>query len=400
MWKNTGLILLALFGCRTPETQFQLVETAPVESSIGSDDLPEFHEVWRELIGAAAESIELAHFYASNADDSRLEPVIVALESAAARGVRVRFLADEHFYGTYPATLDRLAAVVGIEVRRLDLREQTGGVLHAKYLVVDGRVACLGSANFDWRSLEHIQELGAVVDSAPVAGALREVFEYDWSLAQNGSEGPRRGPATSATAFPVRLKLAGGGELNVTPVFSPKSLLPSDDLWDLPRLIAWIDGARRDLRIQLLTFRMQDRDGERFVALESAIHRAALRGVEVRLLVADWGKRPGTIEGLKELAAMQGIEVRMVTVPPARAGHIPYGRVIHSKYMVVDQERAWIGTSNWERSYFHESRNVGLLIEGEACAHRLIRYFDDGWQGPYSYVVDPAVEYAVPRIGE
>ncbi len=165
-------------------------------------------------------------------------------------------------------------------------------------------------------------------------------------------------------------------------------------------MIAWIDEARDALRIQLLTFRMTDRDGKRFDELESAILRAAERGVRVQLLVADWGKRGGTIEGLQELTSQPGIDVRMVTIPPAKRGHIPFARVIHSKYMVVDDSRVWLGTSNWEEGYFYESRNVGLLIEGEACAERLTRYFEAGWQGPYAYAVDPLAEYEVPRIGD
>lgn len=397
MWKILPPVLLFL-GCAKPPTpDFFFVETAPVESAIGSSDLPEFHDTWRGLIDGARQSLDLAHFYASNESGSRLEPIVVAIEAAASRGVSVRFLADEKFYGTYPETLDRLARIAGVDVRRLDLSDVTGGVLHAKYMVVDGERVCLGSANFDWRALEHIQELGAVIASEPVASATRDVFEHDWWIA--GGRVPEEAPKARDHSFPQTLEL-GQGTLKLTPVFSPKGLLPDPELWDLPHLLAWIESAKERLWIQVMTLRLTSREGERFTLLDQALRDAAARGVDVRLLVADWGKRPGTIEGLKELTQVEGIQVKMATLPPASRGHIPFARVIHSKYMVVDGTKCWLGSSNWEKGYFHESRNVGLLVEGEAGATRLARYFEEGWSGPYSYPVDPQVEYAVPRIGE
>src|SRR5678816_2321717 len=111
--------------------------------------------VWLDMIGAARSSIDLGQFYASNQQPSRLEPVVRALEAAVARGVRVRFLAELGFVKTYPDTLERLARA-GAQVRHLDLKPTPGGILHAKYFIVDDREAFFGSQNFDYRSLEHI----------------------------------------------------------------------------------------------------------------------------------------------------------------------------------------------------------------------------------------------------
>ena len=73
---------------------------------------------------------------------------------------------------------DAWKARANVEVHRLDLAP---GVLHAKYFVVDGRDAYLGSQNFDYRSLEHIFEIGVHTDSPAVATGLERVFESDWS---------------------------------------------------------------------------------------------------------------------------------------------------------------------------------------------------------------------------
>ncbi len=85
-------------------------------------------------------------------------------------------------------------------------------------------------------------------------------------------------------------------------------------------------------------------------------------------------------------------------VPRWSGGFIPYARVVHAKYMVVDGQSSWLGTSNWERDYFTETRNVGLIVEGAAFARELERYFSDTWTSPYTAEVDPRATYTPPPI--
>jgi phosphatidylserine/phosphatidylglycerophosphate/cardiolipin synthase-like enzyme len=68
--------------------------------------------------------------------------------------------------------------------------------------------------------------------------------------------------------------------------------------------------------------------------------------------------------------------------------------------MVVDGETAWLGTSNWERDYFYESRNCGVFVEGRSFGGELQRFFDRGWSSPYAAPVDPKAAYEAPRIGD
>src|SRR5439155_1921614 len=150
---------------------------------------------------------------------------------------------------------------------------------------------------------------------------------------------------------------------------SPKDLLPDDSLWELPRIVALIDGAKSSVRVQLLTYKMTGRD-DYFPDLENALRRAAARGVKVQLLVADWCMRKGTIEGLQALEPLPNIDVKLVTIPQWSGGYIPFARVCHAKYLVVDAKNAWIGTSNWEKDYSYRSRNVGVILEGGAPPHR------------------------------
>lgn len=391
-----GLASLFVVGQRAPDT-LRLYETAPLETNLAHEGWPATHEVWIERIDAAASSIALAHFYASDREGSRLGPVVEALERAAARGVHVRFLADAKFQSTYPETLARLDAWEGMEVRTLDLSTTTGGVLHAKFMLLDARYTCLGSANFDWRALEHIQELGVELDSAAVARAFTVVFDADWARA--GGE-PVAAEGVRADVFPVELSVGDGALARVTPVFSPERLLPTGATWDLPRLVAAIDGARERVCLQLLSYQTTDREGRYFAELESALRRAAARGCDVRLMLADWSKRKWTIEGLQSLQALPRVTVKLVTIPQAKEGFIPFARVAHAKYLVCDGKESWIGTSNWSREYFHESRNVGVMIESEAVGKQLEAFFASGWESEYAEVVDPGKVYEEPRVGE
>ena len=390
---------LATAGGMQDAPQVELVESAPVETTLDHADIRNASDVWVEMIDASKTELEFAEFYASDHPGSRLEPVIAAVEKAADRGVHVRFLAEQKFYATYPQVLDRLAARKGIEVRRYDMSKLSGGVLHAKYFIVDARECYVGSQNFDWRSLEHIQELGLRVRSAEVVRAVQDVFDADWSLAGGGTREASLHAPRTPYSFPQTIG-DGDRRLTITPVFSPKSLLIDETLWELPRLVDWIDSAQHTVRVQVLTYKPIAREEGYFAELETALRRAAARGVHVELLVADWSKRKGTIEFLQSLEPLPNIEVKLVTIPQWSGGYVSYARVVHAKYMSTDGARAWIGTSNWERDYFFASRSVGFILEGEEIATRLEHFFDDTWSSPYATEVDPCAVYVAPKSGD
>ena len=375
--------------------ELELIESAPLETELDNPDLRNTAEVWLEMVGRARRSLDLAHFYASDQAPSSLTGVIEALEAASARGVKVRFLAEEKFYATYPQTLDRLARLPGAQVRRFDVAKSYGGVLHAKYFVVDGAEVFVGSQNFDWRALEHIVELGLRLRAPGAASSFQALFDADWQVAGGADAktvfaalADRPAPSDSIDGASVRYR------------FSPRSALPNEAWWDLPLLVEWIDSAQRSVEVQLLTYKSITRAKEYWDELESALRRAAARGAQVRLLVADWGKRKGTIEGLQSLEPLANFDVRMVTVPAHSSGHVPFARVIHSKYMVVDGARLWLGTSNWERDYFEQSRNASVFVEGGAAPARAQRYFERLWTASCAYRVDPSAQYQAPRVGD
>jgi phosphatidylserine/phosphatidylglycerophosphate/cardiolipin synthase-like enzyme len=68
--------------------------------------------------------------------------------------------------------------------------------------------------------------------------------------------------------------------------------------------------------------------------------------------------------------------------------------------MVVDGQASWIGSSNWEKDYFHDSRNVGLVVKSVAIAEMLREIFYKSWDSEYSYGVRLEEDYVPPKRAE
>ena len=396
MWMNALFLLIAQQPSTEPASSIELVESWPAGTTLDHAEVPDAWQVWIDMIDAARQRIDLGQFYAVDEGASRLTKVIEALERAGKRGVKLRFMVEKNFRGASEETLARLERIENLELRRLDSKAAYGGgVMHAKYMLVDGEQCFLGSQNFDWRSLEHIQELGVRVRSRSFCAPIQQLFEADWARAAD-LQAPL---SANSAATPEETAVFRGKPVRIQALASPEQRVGAAQ-WDLPRIQAAIRSAKRSVDVQVMTYRMTGRDKRYFEELEGELKAAAARGVEVRLLVADWCKRKGTIEGLQAIEPLDRLAVRMVTIPLAESGFIPYARVVHAKYMVVDGEHSWLGTSNWERDYFHESRNFGVFVEGAEFGRELQRFFDRGWSSPYAAPVDPKASYEAPRIGD
>jgi len=375
----------------------ELVESVPLETGLDLPDVPDARDVWLDMIASARTSLDIEVFYVSSDPDrpDALDAVIAEVAAAADRGVRVRLLADKGFYRTYSQWVDEIGALPGAEMRLLDARAAWGGVQHAKFFVMDSRTAFVGSQNWDYRALEHIHELGVRIYGPEPAGAVQAIFDHDWALA-----GGEALPTAEVSAGPWRLAVRGRGEALVSLAASPPAGLPAGIPHDEPLLVDLIDRAEKDLRLHLLSYNPSGRDGHYYEVLENALRRAAARGVQVRIILSNWSKRKYMLPYVKSLAALYNIEVRFTNIPPWSGGFVPFGRVEHPKYLVKDGDEAWLGTSNWGRSYFHTSRNLSFFCAGEALAGDMTRFFDGSWNSPYAETVDPGADYEPPQREE
>jgi phosphatidylserine/phosphatidylglycerophosphate/cardiolipin synthase-like enzyme len=376
---------------------FELVQTAPVETTLANADLRDPVTVWSELFDGASQQIVLGQFYAASRAGTPFEKVIERLEAAGRRGVKIRFLLDQKGVGlSEPATLARLRAIPNLEMRVLDYSRLTGnGIIHAKYLVVDAKAAFIGSQNFDWRSFTHIQETGLLVTDAAMVAQVQAVFERDWQahaqLAANLAV-PKAAPA------PLSFAPAAAQLLSSPAAYNPPGVLDSEAV--LPALLA---DARTEVRVQLLDYAplSYGAGGSRpyYAVIDNAIRAAAARGVVVKLMVSHWNTDKPAIAYLKSLALVPNVQVKIVTLPAASTGPIPFARVIHSKTMSIDGKLAWVGTSNWSGGYFDKSRNLEVVLRNEKMAQRLAALHEQAWSSQYAQPLDVNKDYPKPSKG-
>ena len=162
-----------------------------------------------------------------------------------------------------------------------------------------------------------------------------------------------------------------------------------------------LESATESVHLSLLTFYTSVRGSEEtWTTLSDALVDAGARGVDVDILLADWCKRASSIDAVKALQRAPGVDVKFVTFPEAAEGFIPHARVNHAKYLIADEARLWLGTSNWSRGYFFAGRNLGLTVRNGAVAGNLLASFRSVWDSAYAEIVDPERAYTPPRIGE
>jgi phosphatidylserine/phosphatidylglycerophosphate/cardiolipin synthase-like enzyme len=377
---------------------FELVQTAPVETPLHSDDLRSAAEVWTELFDNAKSEIVIGQFYAVNKPGSAFEKVVEHLTAAGKRGVKIRFLLDQKGVGlSEKPTIEQLKAIPNLEFRILDFNQLTGnGIIHAKYLVVDGATAYIGSQNFDWRSFEHIHETGLRITDAKVVGQVLAIFNQDWRAQALTSQG-QKAPALNVANVPGDIRQ--GAFLLASPnQFNPSGVGNSET--GLPALLA---EAKSEVRIQLLDYAplSYGPKGTRpyYAVIDNAVRAAANRGVKIKLMVSNWNLEQPALPYLKSLAILPNVEIRVVTLPVASTGFIPFARVIHSKTMVIDNQVAWVGTSNWSGGYMDLSRNLEVVMRSEKMAQRLAALQEQTWSSPYAQALDINKQYAKPAKG-
>lgn len=365
-----ALALLVLLIIPAGAQTLELVESFPQGTDFDQPDIRDTREVWLEMLGAARHKIRWATFYLAHRPGQSTEPVLAAVREAADRGVKVELLVDPKFVETYPEPLNSLNRHRNIEVRTSPVGGWYGGVMHAKMMLVDEQLGFVGSQNFDWRSLQHIRELGVMFRDSGLVEFYGGHFDWEWEHYRE-LKPPSRPPEIE-------------GEASIPGVWataSPNALNADQSRNDEFQIVRLLDGARREAKFALLSYSPTTHDGKHFYpVLDNAVRSAAVRGVKVKVLVSHWMEEKDTLQHLLSLNELDNVEVRAVRIPLSKEGEIPFARVHHSKYLVVDGEKGWLGTSNWSEGYFHESRNFGMVFNEAPIPRRLRELFLFDWQ--------------------
>jgi cardiolipin synthase len=311
-------------------------------------------------IDAARDHVHLLFYIV--ADDAAMARIVEALANAVDRGVVCRILADSlgsrRYFGRLLPRLEA-AGILAEETMRVGLFRRAGRLdlrNHRKIAVIDGQVGYTGSQNLvDSTFIPGLtyEELNVRL-TGPVALELQAVFVEDWYVETGEFLGDARYiPEARVTGDVAAQTLPSG---------------PGYPRENNQRLIvSLIHAANRRICITM-PYLIPD-DG-----LQQALETAALRGVEVTLIV------PLQIDqylvGLGQRSYYD--EMMEAGVRICRYGK----RFLHAKCVTVDDTIAWIGSSNLDiRSFALNAEVVVLLYDDRVCARvaeNQARYIRDG----------------------
>lgn len=358
---------------RRPPVSFEGVGVRPLLSPEGS------LETLLLLLRHARSEILLAGFTLTNA------VVAEALQEAAARGVTIQVGLEENPPGGVPPDgkrfMDELAEA-GIRVLRMGTHGEGAWrrytLHHAKYVIVDGTWLLLGSENFSPNGYpERVgnRGWGVLVYSRDLARWFLDVVREDWD--ENRSDIRTR---------PGRPLHKGGSETgsSFAPPLVPAdvmALLGPDNAVGHQGLLGVLGRAARSIDVELFYLHWDWRGASN--PLLGAVIQAAARGVAVRVLLDG---QPYNVEGaedndeaaarLNRLAREHGLPLE-ARVFPGRVGDVVK---IHNKGLIVDGERVWISSLNWNYPGAYENREAGLVVESREVA----RFFQRAWDGDWA----------------
>ena len=301
-------------------------------------------------IEAAQEHVHLLYYIFGSDEGTR--PVIDALRSAASRGVACRILVDS--YGSRNLLKKLRADLHGpgielCEVLQAGWFSHTGirGDLrnHRKLAVIDGRVGYTGSQNLiraDFRPGVRYEELVVRV-CGPVVHELQYVFCCDWLLeTEELLEGEGLFPQINAA-----------GEIAA-------QVLPSGPSWGplcLQRIVVQLMHMAQRRVVVTTPYFIPDE------SLLQAMQTAALRGVEVRLLVSEEEEQvlvSRAQQSWYEELLESGVKI-----------HLFRRHFLHAKHITVDDNISVVGSCNMDIRSFVLNAEISLLIYDSGLTREL-----------------------------
>lgn len=329
--------------------------------------LPDESERAESFLEQANDRILLAGYTLSS------DAVVDTLRDAYERGVSVEVLVEGNPVGGMSAAqasaLDELSRT-GITVRVFSGELERYQFHHAKYAVVDGRALVTtenwkpsgtgGRASRGW---------GVITGETDIVDGLVETYRADagwvdtesWEgyddrtlVEEDGSTGD----------FPAEF------EATELPVEESRLLVAPDNMET--ELLDAIEGAEDSIDIK------QVRIGDRELPLLNAVLEAAGRGVDVRILLSgEWYVEEENRElkrWLEDQAEAAGLSLSVRLADPQGK----YEK-IHAKGLIVDGEKTFVGSANWNNNSLRDNREVGLLLEGEAVGEYYRSVFESDW---------------------
>ena len=266
------------------------------------------------------------------------------------------------------------------------------GLMHSKYLLVDGRVVITGSTNFtpscvhgdpgDARTHGNVNHL-LRFESAALAAVFAVDFERMWGDGPGGRQDSRFGQAK--TSGPAQTVLVGRTPVQV--LFAPHRRDDPDNGLNL--LAATLRQTRRQLDMALFVFSAQP--------LTEVIAELQRRRVQLRLLAdAGFASRPfsevldllGTSLADRHCKLEAGNKPLTTAAEGVGIARLPAGDKLHHKFAVIDKRTVITGSFNWSPSAAHQNDEVLLVIESPLLAAHFTREMDRLWKGAELGITD------------
>jgi cardiolipin synthase A/B len=116
---------------------------------------------------------------AEEMNDGDIEQAFI---KAAQRGVQIEVILPTANASSGDSNSQGVSTILQ---RGVQVREDPQLYMHAKIIVVDSRVAFVGSENISTQSLDQNRELGIIVSDPSVLKKLQATFQSDWGVSRN-----------------------------------------------------------------------------------------------------------------------------------------------------------------------------------------------------------------------
>ena len=335
----------------------------------------------KAAIDAAQETID---FYIYNASADYL---LDLLRQARDRGVKIRLM-----YDTTDTRGDERQKLAALDV---DLKEAPSSdgrkvftVCHQKFLVIDGQILLLESANWATSSIPMILVPGKFkkanrewlirIDDPTLAAWFAALFQADWDIpVMPGPVGLGLEPVVrpESTMLPTLLAnlpdqvfdiqtVALETPVTVTPVISPVNY------FDVVKQQILAAKTSIDIEQQYILA-----GGPNIEGLLSALEQRKDE-VAIRIIVSD---------AFRKVGAKDNWELSMDTLEAfnlkdrLRAMNLTYYTHLHNKGLIFDRQKVLVSSTNWSENSISRAREAGVLVESAEIAEYFAGVFDYDW---------------------
>ena len=259
------------------------------------------------------------------------------------------------------------------------------GLMHHKFVVIDGKRVITGSANFTNSGIHGdagaTQTRGNVnhlisIQSPMLATVFKEEFAQMWGDGPGGSKDSRFGRSKTANALQT-LKV---GSVNIKVLFPPHAKTHPGH--GLAVIEDQLGGAQKTIDLALFVFSAQQ--------LTNKLAERLSAGVKLRLL-ADPGFASRSFSEVLDLLGLalpdRFCKLETGNQPLAKplkgigTPGLARGDKLHHKFAVIDNKTVITGSFNWSPSAAHTNDETLMVVHSPQLAQHFTREMDRLWDG-------------------